>query len=145
MAAQSSIAALRRGGLSPHEFAPSWFSAAISPRGNGSDGAHDKAEFVNVVKTEPSKTIVTEGTSGALRRTLVRDFPEVEQATRTIFMEIRVEFEKKSFSQRIAAVDPAFLEIFDFQFVTGRVAQAFQNPESVIITDEMARDFAFPD
>lgn len=49
--------------MSPHEFVPSWFAVAISPRRNGSDGDHIIAEFANVVRTEPSRTIVTDSFS----------------------------------------------------------------------------------
>lgn len=79
-----------------------------------------------------------------LAETLVRDFPEVVRAVRVqcgwdgwdlrrgpaVFPEAR-----------LAAVDPAFFEIFAFPFIAGDPRTALANRHSVVLTESLARKF----
>lgn len=72
---------------------------------------------------------------------LVADYPEIVNFTRfwTMGRTLVESDDKQYYIGEIARVDTAFLEIFDFQLINGRVEDAFQDMFNVIISESTAK------
>ncbi|HMB60244.1 MAG TPA: ABC transporter permease, partial [Xanthomonadales bacterium] len=80
------------------------------------------------------------------------EFEEVEEAARMGVFELTLQAESTAHSssglapapvyESVAMVDPAFFELFDFDFVSGNV-QALQQPNSIVLTKAAAERY-FP-
>lgn len=71
--------------------------------------------------------------------TLKKDYPEIDDVTRTNggwFVTIAGE---KKFSSEYLIVDPSFLNIFSFPFKSGNPQTALNNVYSIVITEKMAK------
>jgi putative ABC transport system permease protein len=77
----------------------------------------------------------------SLSTTLVKDFPEIEKATRYINRNIMTKHENTSNYESIGFVDPDFLDMFSFQMISGDPASALNTTESVILTETTARKY----
>ncbi len=74
-----------------------------------------------------------------LAPTLKKDYPEVDDVTRTVggwFVTIAGE---KKFSSEYLIVDPGFLKMFSFTFKTGSPETALNNVYSIVLTEKMAK------
>ncbi|MBS1666256.1 MAG: ABC transporter permease [Bacteroidetes bacterium] len=76
-------------------------------------------------------------------QTLKYDYPEVEIATRLRDYGIpKVILNDKKFNAgRLAFVDANFFSVFTFQFLQGDPANALQLPNTIVITEEMAKTY----
>jgi putative ABC transport system permease protein len=90
----------------------------------------------------------TTNTPPPLGPRLVADNPEVEMAARTFNLGtvvVRKQVTGKDpvqFNEQLAiAADTSFLELFGFPMVAGDVKTALDSPESIVITEEMARKY----
>jgi len=76
---------------------------------------------------------------------LDREFPEVEKTARVMMMaEYKTLFEagkNKLYEQSGYFVDSTFLEIFPLSLKYGRIAKALDDPNSIVISQEMAERF----
>lgn len=83
------------------------------------------------------------GTPPPLAATLVNEIPEVKAVTRVFpVSKMIVRYENKFFSEdQIRGVDANFLEIFDFELLSGDSQTALAEPNSVILTDETAAKY----
>jgi putative ABC transport system permease protein len=83
------------------------------------------------------------GTPPPLAATLVNELPEVVAATRVFpVSKMIVRYENKFFNEPlIRGVDANFLQIFDFELVSGNSQTALAEPNSVILTDETAAKY----
>ncbi|HAS41797.1 MAG TPA: hypothetical protein DCS93_15060 [Microscillaceae bacterium] len=85
---------------------------------------------------------------GPLAQRLVNDFPEVAQATRVAFggNSWFVAYQKKKFFEKdIRTADANFFDIFSHKFLLGNPKTALQKPNSVVLTETLARKmFARP-
>ena len=75
---------------------------------------------------------------------LKEEFPEIIKATR--FTRLRrgqlVRFGDKNFTEaQICLTDPDFFEMFTFPFIQGDVQTALSNPDSFVLTEEMAAKY----
>jgi putative ABC transport system permease protein len=75
---------------------------------------------------------------------LKEEFPEIIRATR--FTRLRrgqlVKFGDKNFTEaQICLTDPDFFEMFTFPFIQGDVQTALSNPDSFVLTEEMAAKY----
>jgi putative ABC transport system permease protein len=71
--------------------------------------------------------------------TLKKDYPEVEDVTRTVggwFVTIAGD---KKFSSEYKIVDPSFLSMFSFPLKTGNPQTALNNVYSIVLTEKMAK------
>ncbi len=72
-----------------------------------------------------------------------RDFPEVANYARFMCRpkQLLIKDERKFLLPYIATVDSTFLEIFDFEVLSGDRATALDEPYSIMVTDETAMKF----
>ena len=80
-----------------------------------------------------------------------RDFPEIEQTARIVIFNLFGEYKtlvqyrqpdgtQRSFYETNAcAADPSFFNLFDFHFIEGAPSSALARPNSIVISEEMAR------
>lgn len=75
--------------------------------------------------------------------TMMRDFPEVENFTRFGRLQtISVEYQDKQFQESMVGfADQSFFEIFSFGFASGDPATALKNPNTIVITEDMAKKY----
>ncbi|OYQ33605.1 hypothetical protein CHU95_14605 [Niveispirillum lacus] len=67
--------------------------------------------------------------------------PEVEMAARVVQSSIVIKHAGESFSESARAVDPDFFRMFDFQFLRGDRLTALDEPNSIVLTESMARKY----
>ncbi len=111
----------------------------------GFDRFHKKGEQIYRITTTiltKERLTRTVGSPAPLGQTLVKEFPEVENACRVQsgWDGWRLHYgEKYFFNEKLAAVDPSFFEIFTFEFVKGNPKTALPDKHSIVITEEIAR------
>ncbi len=66
------------------------------------------------------------------------DIPLVERSTAFRYTWAWIKYREKNFREKIAFVDPDFLEIFSFPLIEVHSGGALENPQSVVITQEVA-------
>lgn len=77
-----------------------------------------------------------------LAPTLKAEFPEIMDATRfSSWGRFLVKYGEQSSKERSGFADPSFFEIFTFPFVKGDSKTALNDPNSVIVTQEMAAKY----
>ena len=86
-----------------------------------------------------TRTTYESGTSGALGPELEETFPEVETTVRIWQWPVSAQYGERKGEYQFGLVDDSFLDVFDFPFVRGDPEFAFHTPNSVVITDDMAR------
>ena len=86
-----------------------------------------------------TRTTYESGTSGALGPELVASFPEVETTIRFWRWPVNAQYGERKGEYEFALVDDGFLRVFDFDLIRGDPEIAFRFPNSVIITEDMAR------
>jgi len=84
-------------------------------------------------------------TRAPLRKLLVDEFPEIEDATRWIITGRTVvrQTDKRFYAEegKIWIVDPNFLTFFSFEMISGDPKTALKEPGSVILTESTARQY----
>jgi putative ABC transport system permease protein len=80
-----------------------------------------------------------ETTPQILGLTLKKDYPEVATVARTVKTWKVTSVGDKKFSTESMIVDPEFLKIFSFRFAQGNGNTALESPNSVVITQKMAK------
>lgn len=97
----------------------------------GIDGFINNTVFQGVVSSSP------------MAQTLVREYPEVETATRLRRFGYPVfRYEDKVFSEEnIYWVDQEFFNVFTVEFVQGDMNTALSKPLSIVLTESMARKY----
>src|SRR5215467_10229697 len=71
--------------------------------------------------------------------TMKKDYPEVEMLARTVKTWKVTSVGDRKFSSESMIIDPDFLKIFSFHFIQGNASTALDNPNSVVITQKMAK------
>lgn len=75
-------------------------------------------------------------------RTLMNEFPEIEMATRIYPGGSLIRYQDKAFEEtNILAVDSNFFQMFSFALKEGNPDEVFTQPNSVIITEDMAKKY----
>lgn len=82
-------------------------------------------------------------TPTALAPYLKSVYPAVEYSTRyTAYSdENLVSYEEKNFSETVKYADPDFFKIFTFNFIEGKIENAFKEPNSIVITKKTAEKY----
>lgn len=78
-----------------------------------------------------------------LASTLENNIPEVEATTRfsNITSLVKRPDQDESTSETISVVDPSFFEMFDFPLILGNPDVVFENPGSIVLTEETANQY----
>jgi len=111
------------------------------------DRYHAKADRIFKVVTDarnPEKGSQFALTPAPLAETLVRDFPEVETATRlfTFFGEGLVAYGEKRFTEpRIYFGDSTFFNVFSIPLLAGDMKTALARPNTVVLAQTAARKY----
>jgi putative ABC transport system permease protein len=104
------------------------------------DQHHEKADRIfSIIQTTPSEGDVRGGTMGPVGPALETGYPEVEAVARIRRQGAWAMTEAGAFPSTIAVTDPAFVDIFDFTFLTGDRQTLFDRPLSIVITSSTAR------
>ena len=86
-----------------------------------------------------TRTTYESGTSGALGPELEASFPEVETTIRFWRWPVNARYGERKGEYEFALVDDGFLRVFDFDLIRGDPEIALRFPNSVIITEDVAR------
>lgn len=71
-----------------------------------------------------------------------KNFDEIEKYTRMRRFSYAVKYKNKSFPERLFYhTDPAFFEIFTYSFLKGDPGSAFSQPNSLVITERIAKKY----
>lgn len=110
------------------------------------DTSHKKAERIfrvaseTYARTPPAKMVVT---PPPMSPALLQEFPEIEAATRIsrgggdkLFS-----YKDKHFIESFFAIDPSFFKIFTFEFLKGDANSAFNDPYSLVLSEDKAQKF----
>ena len=69
-----------------------------------------------------------------------KDFPEVDQVARTYWAyDELMTYQDKAIKLQVLPVDPAFLNMFSFEFITGNSRQALADLSSIVLTQSGAK------
>ena len=84
-------------------------------------------------------------TPAPLKQLLAGEFPEIDEATRWIYLDdMTVSYEDKKFHEKGAtamAVDSNFLSFFNFALISGEPEKVLSQPNSVVLTESAARKY----
>src|SRR5262245_6265308 len=111
------------------------------------DRYHEKADRIDrlVVENQAEGKIFTNAISSApMVPALLRDYPEINSAVRfyPVDASVLVSYEDKHFyEERFFYADAAAFEVFTLPFVKGDPRTALVEPNTVVLTEEMARKF----
>jgi putative ABC transport system permease protein len=111
------------------------------------DRYHEKADRIYrlVVENEAEGRVFQNALSSApMVPALLRDYPEIESAARFYPVEASVMVsygEKRFYEERFFYADAAAFEIFTFPFIKGDPKTALKEPNTVVLTEAMARKF----
>lgn len=80
-------------------------------------------------------------TQGPLGPSLKKDFPEIINATRITGRGLRLTHNDRSFDEVVGMADPSIFEMFTFPLIKGNPATALSDPNSIVLTEEMAEKY----
>jgi len=80
-------------------------------------------------------------TQGPLGPSLKKDFPEIINATRITGRGLRLTYNDRSFDEVVGMADPSIFEMFTFPLIKGNPATALSDPNSIVLTEEMAEKY----
>ena len=80
-------------------------------------------------------------TPSALAMKIKEEYPEIKKATRLTERWYTVHQEERIFNEGFTLVDPDFLSMFSIDLLKGDEATALLNPQSIILTEELAAKY----
>lgn len=103
---------------------------------------HDRIfRIVGNVKTN-SETFEQAVTSPPLKKALIADYAEIENAVRLDMNDCIVRYQTKQFEEDgVLFTDQSFFDIFDFPLIYGDEETALQDPYSVVLTESIAQKY----
>jgi putative ABC transport system permease protein len=111
------------------------------------DRYHEKADRIYrlVVENEAEGRVFQNALSSApMAPALLRDYPEIESAARLYPVDASVlvsHGDKRFYEERFFYADAAVFEVFTFPFIKGDPKTALNEPNAVVLTEEMAQKF----
>lgn len=103
-----------------------------------------KNEIYRLVSDEvaPSGEINRIGISGMVQgATFKRQVPEIEEMVRIQGERFNIKHNNEVFTQEASKVDSSFFNLFDAEFVEGTPYKALADPQSIVISEEVAKRF----
>jgi putative ABC transport system permease protein len=108
------------------------------------DRFHKNADNIYVVFRNDTKKLDA-ATSKLLAHALQTELPEVVDATSFTPLpepfKVYLEYQNRGFEENIALAEPQFFNIFSFDFKEGDPQSAFEDPNSIIITERMRQKY----
>ncbi|MDH5707173.1 MAG: ABC transporter permease, partial [Candidatus Aminicenantes bacterium] len=101
------------------------------------DRFHEKADDLYLITVSGEQGTWT-SSPWALVPTLKNDFPEILKGSWYAVTPLLARYENKSFFENAALVGNEFLDMFTFPFVKGNPKYAFENLNSVVLTERAA-------
>lgn len=102
----------------------------------------DQVYMIKNLQTYDGRTYVFASSPGPLVPALKDDFPEVEYASRSSFVQKTLfDLGDKTIFEEGTFVDPDFMKIFSLNFLEGQLENALDRPDQVVISEAMARRF----
>jgi ABC-type antimicrobial peptide transport system permease subunit len=81
-------------------------------------------------------------TSGPVGPSLKKDFPDIINAARIVWpIQILLTYKDKHFEERVVFADGSIFEMFTFPFVNGDSSTALDNPNSIVLSEKMAKKY----
>src|SRR5690554_5369543 len=109
---------------------------------NGYFENRDQVYMIKNLQTYDGYTYVFSSNPGPLVPGLKEDFPEVEYASRSSWIQKTLfDLGDKTIFESGTFVDPDFMEIFSLDFAEGQRESALSQPDQVVISESMARRF----
>lgn len=107
----------------------------------GYDHFHKKADRIYRVTTNALD--FNSNVSMAVGPVLKNDFPEIEQITQVYYQnEGLVTIGNNRYNEKqLTYADAYFFKVFDYQWIAGNPANALQDPNTVVITESIARKY----
>ena len=90
---------------------------------------YDGQEFINTVTPIP------------LGPVLHANIPEIETYCRVYVFNTLVKYQENKFNEPVTMVDSTFFRVFDFQLIEGDRNTVLNNPNSMVVTPELARKY----
>jgi putative ABC transport system permease protein len=90
---------------------------------------YDGQEFINTVTPIPMGPVFQ------------ANIPEIESYCRVYAFNTLVKYQENKFNEPVNMVDSTFFRIFDFQLIQGDRNSVLNNPNSIVVTEEMARKY----
>lgn len=73
------------------------------------------------------------------RDKLLEDFPQISQASKVIFNNSPVLYEKENFNVRVVHTDSGFFKLFSLSVIAGQREGLFRDPHQLVLTESCAR------
>ena len=110
------------------------------------DRFYSKADRIYTIAIEerhPSSTEHTVGTPFPFAEAMRTDFPDLDAITRIYGVtDAQVTVNNKSFTEKnILFTEPEFFKMFDVQFISGDPNNHLEDPNSIIITEKIAKKY----
>jgi len=105
------------------------------------DQSHENVREIYQVSTEYDEGSYFRGTVPALGPALLEELPEVVAFSRFYAERFLVTVEETAFKEIVFMADPGFLGIFDFPLIEGDAKNALLDPNSILLTSEMATKY----
>jgi len=81
-------------------------------------------------------------TSGPVGPSLKKDFPDIINAARIVWpIQILLTYKDKHFEEKVVFADGSIFEMFTFPFIKGDPATAFDNPNSIVLSEKIAEKY----
>lgn len=107
------------------------------------DTFHDKEQYIyRVVRSVNTKTgVVKEAVAPGPLAALLKSLPNVQDAIRVTSMAAQVQFGDQAFDEWGVFADPAIFDIFTFPLSRGDPQTALEQPNSIVLSAELAHKF----
>ena len=109
------------------------------------DRFHEKADRIFRIGgtfTDESGQFDQAVTCIPLAPAIKNDLPEVEDALRIDINDALVQLDDKKFVEDgLLAVDPSFLNLFDFKLISGNAKTALEEPYTILLSESMAKKY----
>jgi putative ABC transport system permease protein len=103
------------------------------------ENSDDLYQVINEILLPNGDVRFFTNTPGALANALKTERPEIRNVSRSVDRtEVLLGTEDKRFLERVRFADPAFLEMFSIEFIKGNPKTALSQPNSIILTENIA-------
>ncbi len=108
------------------------------------DRFHKKREQIYRVSYEinhQGKTTLTAQTPAPLGPALLKEYPEVKNYVRFSRFEVSVRYQGDTYAEKFLFADESLFDVFTFQLLKGDPRTALKEPDSIVLTEEMAEKY----